>query len=59
MASDLVVLGLGYVGLPLAAGAVRAGLSVVWPEYLYIAFTGGLFLLLALTRFRASAVQSS
>lgn len=36
-----------------------AGLSVVWPEYLYIAFTGGLFLLLALTRFRASAVQSS
>jgi nucleotide sugar dehydrogenase len=29
MASDLVVLGLGYVGLPLAAEAVRAGLSVV------------------------------
>lgn len=36
-----------------------AGLSVIWPEYLYIAFTGGLFLLLAPTRFRASAAQSS
>jgi ABC-2 type transport system permease protein len=36
-----------------------AGFSVVWPHYLYTAFTGGLFLLLALTRFRASAAQSS
>ncbi|MDR3407495.1 MAG: ABC transporter permease, partial [Methylovirgula sp.] len=36
-----------------------AGFSVVWPQYLYIGFTGGLFLLLALMRFRTSAAQSS
>ena len=36
-----------------------AGFSVVWPDYLYVAFTGGLFLLLALMRFRTSAAQSS
>ncbi len=34
-----------------------AGLSVVWPQYLFIAFVGGLFLFLALLRFRAAAVQ--
>ena len=36
-----------------------AGFSVVWPDYLYVAFTGGLFLLLAMMRFRTSAAQSS
>ncbi|MGP8233018.1 MAG: ABC transporter permease [Methylovirgula sp.] len=36
-----------------------ASFSVVWPDYLYVAFTGGLFLLLALLRFRTSAAQSS
>ncbi len=35
-----------------------AGFSVVWPQYLFIAFVGGLFLFLALLRFRASAVQA-
>src|SRR5262245_29933111 len=29
MANDVVVLGLGYVGLPLAREATRAGLSVI------------------------------
>ncbi|QAY95779.1 ABC transporter permease [Methylovirgula ligni] len=36
-----------------------AGFSVVWRDYLYVAFTGGLFLFLALLRFRTSAAQSS
>lgn len=35
-----------------------AGFSVVWPQYLFIAFVGGLFLFLALLRFRAAAVQA-
>lgn len=36
-----------------------AGFSIVWRDYLYVAFTGGLFLFLALLRFRTSAAQSS
>lgn len=35
-----------------------AGIAVVWPDYLFVAFVGGLFLFLALIRFRAIAVQS-
>jgi ABC-2 type transport system permease protein len=36
-----------------------AGFSIVWRDYLYVALTGGLFLFLALLRFRISAAQSS
>jgi len=35
-----------------------ADFSVVWPQFLFIAGMGGLFLLLALTRFRSVAVQA-
>lgn len=35
-----------------------AGLSVVWPDFIFVAFVGGLFLFLALLRFRAIAVQA-
>ena len=35
-----------------------AGFSVVWPQFLFVAFVGWLFLLLALMRFRMVAVQS-
>jgi ABC-2 type transport system permease protein len=36
-----------------------ADFSAVWRDFLYVAVTGGLFLLLALMRFRTSAAQSS
>jgi ABC-2 type transport system permease protein len=35
-----------------------ADISVVWPQFLFVAGAGGLFLLLALARFRAVAVQA-
>jgi ABC-2 type transport system permease protein len=35
-----------------------AGLSIVWPQFVFIAFVGGLFLFLALLRFRSVAVQA-
>ncbi len=35
-----------------------AGFAVVWPQFLFVAFAGSLFLLLALLRFRAVAVQA-
>jgi len=35
-----------------------AGFSVVWARYLFVALVGGLFLFLALFRFRAAAVQA-
>lgn len=34
-----------------------AGFSVVWQQYLFIAFVGGLFLYFSLLRFRAAAVS--
>jgi ABC-2 type transport system permease protein len=36
-----------------------AGFSIVWPQFLFVAFVGCLFLALALMRFRTVAVQSS
>jgi ABC-2 type transport system permease protein len=36
-----------------------AGLSAVWPQFLFVAFVGGLFLSFALIRFRAVANQTS
>ncbi|SFK64211.1 ABC transporter permease [Methylocapsa palsarum] len=35
-----------------------AGLTVVWPDFLFVAMVGGLFLFLALIRFRAVTIQS-
>ncbi|WPP05988.1 ABC transporter permease [Methylocella tundrae] len=35
-----------------------AGFALVWPEFLFVALVGGLFLFLALIRFRAVAIQS-
>ena len=35
-----------------------AGISVVWPEFLAVTLMGGLFLGLALLRFRATAAQT-
>jgi ABC-2 type transport system permease protein len=35
-----------------------AGLAVVWPQFLFVAFVGGFFLFLALIRFRSVATQS-
>ena len=35
-----------------------AGIAVIWPDYLFVALAGGLFMLLALMRFRAVAVQA-
>ncbi|ACK51860.1 ABC-2 type transporter [Methylocella silvestris BL2] len=35
-----------------------AGFAVVWPQFLFVAGVGGLFLLLALLRFRAVAIQA-
>jgi ABC-2 type transport system permease protein len=34
-----------------------AGIDVVWPQFLLVAFVGGLFFLLAILRFRAVATQ--
>jgi ABC-2 type transport system permease protein len=36
-----------------------AGFAVVWPQFLFIAFVGALFLLLALLRFRAVSAQAT
>ncbi len=36
-----------------------AGLAVVWPDFLFVALVGGLFLFVALLRFRAVAARSS
>ena len=36
-----------------------AGIDVVWPRFLFVAVVGGLFLMLALLRFRAAAAQAS
>ncbi|MDQ0391068.1 ABC transporter permease [Labrys monachus] len=35
-----------------------AGFDVVWPDYLFVAFVGGLFLFAALMRFRAVTAQA-
>jgi ABC-2 type transport system permease protein len=35
-----------------------AGFALVWPQFLFVAFIGGLFLFLALIRFRAVAIQA-
>ncbi len=35
-----------------------AGFALVWPDFLFVAFVGGLFLLLALLRFRKVVVQA-
>ena len=35
-----------------------AGIGVVWPDFLFVALVGALFLFLALVRFRAVAMQS-
>ncbi len=36
-----------------------AGFAVVWPQYLFIALAGGVFLFFALRRFRIAAVQTT
>ena len=36
-----------------------AGFAVVWPQYLFIALAGGLFLFFALRRFRTAAAQAT
>ena len=36
-----------------------AGIDVVWPQFLFVAGVGGLFLLLALLRFRATSTQTA
>ncbi len=35
-----------------------AGFSIVWPQFLFVAFVGCLFLAIALMRFRTVAVQA-
>jgi ABC-2 type transport system permease protein len=36
-----------------------AGIDVVWPQFLFVAGVGGLFLLLAVLRFRATSTQTT
>ena len=36
-----------------------AGIDVVWPQFLFVAGVGGLFLLLAVLRFRSTAAQAT
>jgi ABC-type multidrug transport system permease subunit len=36
-----------------------AGFGVVWPHYVFVALVGGLFLALALLRFRSVAAQAT
>jgi ABC-2 type transport system permease protein len=36
-----------------------AGLDVVWPQFLFVAFVGGLFFVVAILRFRSTAAQST
>ena len=36
-----------------------AGIDVIWPQFVFVAIIGGLFLLLAIVRFRSTAAQAA
>lgn len=45
--------------LELVRDPIRAGFAVVWPQFLIVALIGGLFLALALLRFRNISAASA